>query len=636
MTVAPPRPLADHLRAGRRTTEDARAAIGLLALVAHRLADDEAARVLGEAAGRLAADTYALMALGRFNAGKSTLINALLAGRGFPADGVVPVGAEATTPTLIRLEYAEKPYVRILQGDGGYREPTFEQFRTGHVLDSREDRNAERFGDVVTCNVGMPVELLRQRLTLYDTPGTADTLSRDETTRAALLHCDAAIAVYRMGEYGFREVAAERLARAEHVQIFTVINTFGAPVTAAGRESAWNKLVLPRTGVEYAEQSLAAQHIHFIDARAALHARSAGADTFGTGLDDLEDDLAAFLLTERQRQHVSRYLHLAVEWRERLTATCRTRAIECWTAVDHAEQRRRTLEQERQRLRTMPDDIVEAVRTAERQADGEIKRDFAKELDVIGLELALRLPNTSLPSWKAGGFLARRLNAVNRSVLVRELADQAQRYAIERLRDWSTEMAEEVRFRAAQAIDEAAARLAALGSLATMPDTWSAADPAGRAGLIREITLPERPPAAWEQIGDFVRREFLTSAGIYSMAIVATMDVTVSMDGLATEFLDEPWTQLRTRLTEYERHLLLYSAATFGSCDGAVREHTAKAVAGMRARLDDDMRGLNVRIDTDRAELIRLNDLAADLDRAGAALTAATGAVTGQTATGDR
>ncbi|WP_432830689.1 dynamin family protein [Dactylosporangium sp. CA-092794] len=571
--------LAANLSAHRRATRDARAAIDTLAGVARYLDDGEAARALGEAADRLAGDAYALMALGRFNAGKSTLINALLAGH------VVPVGDEATTPTLIRIEYAEKAYARIVRDDGD-RELTLEQFRAGYALDSHEGTNAARFGGVVACHVGVPAELLRQRLVLYDTPGTAETLDRDETARAALLRCDAALAVYKIGEYGFREVAVERAAREAGIQIFTVVNTFGAPVTEDRRASAWNRLVLPATGIEYQGQSLADAHVHFVDARS------------GAGLDDLEADLAEFLLTERDEQHVRRYLRLARGTRERLIVTCRARASEHRAAADRAEQDLRSLEQELERVLADQHGVLDGVRTAERETADEIRRDFRRELGLVTAELRQRLPVASLPSWRSGGFIARRANALNRAALSREMAEAAGRYVAERFRVWSEDMAEEVRFRAGE-----------------VPGVVPPA------GLDRHVALRGLP-----LIGAVLRWDLSLIPAVYAtlaVTIILSMDATVTKGDLAKWYLGEPWDELRERLAEYERHLLRYATAVFEACGGAARERADATIAETRARIEDEARELTVRLDLHRAEVTRLDHLASDLDRAAGALTVA-------------
>jgi hypothetical protein len=431
--------LQHEMGAARRIAQEARQAIDDLAEVAGELENDAAVGALTTIGDMLADDSYALMALGRFNAGKSTLINALLAGSldlARPDQGIVPIGAEATTPTLIRLEYADDPYVRVTYTDDREHELTLEEFRSGFVLDSREASNSERFGDIVTCHIGLPAELLRQRVALYDTPGMAESLSRDEITRVALNRCDAAIAVYRMGEYGYHEVEAEHLAREENVAIFTVVNTFGDPVTDERHQSAWNKLVLPHQNIEYTGQDLAGQRIYFVDAQAALRARAAGAPTAGTGLDALERDLADFLLTERQSQHIARYVTAAVAQTEilgRATAAS-IEIVANETRIDLREQLA-ALKPRLTEIAHRRDRIPRTVSRSRRAAMSEVRTDFSRLMYDIERRLPGVLRGASLPSWRES-FVGSKFNAMRQRKLVEELSEVARGFGADEVRKW--------------------------------------------------------------------------------------------------------------------------------------------------------------------------------------------------------
>ncbi|WP_432830687.1 dynamin family protein [Dactylosporangium sp. CA-092794] len=445
--------LQDEMGAARRIAQSAREAIDDLAGVGRELENEAAVELLTGIGEKLSDDTFALMALGRFNVGKSTLINALLAGSldlARPDQGIVPIGAEATTPTLILLEYSDDPYVRVTCANGAERDQTLDQFRTGYVLDSNEARNAEQFGEITTCRIGLPAELLRQRVAIYDTPGMADSLGRDEITRDALQRCDAAIAVYRMGEYGHYEVEAEHLAREEEVQIFTVVNSFGQPVTDARHQSVWNKLVLPRTGIEYAGQDLAGQRVYFVDAQAALLARAAGAPTGGTGLDELERDLADFLLTERQSRHITRYVAAAVAQTEvlgRATAV----AIEIASRETRPDLIER-LEALRPRLAEIAhrrDRIPRTVMRARRAAMSAVRTDFSRLMYDIERRLPGVLRTAPLPSWRES-FVGSKFNAMRQRKLVDEMSEVARKFAADAVRDWR----ETARDLVAEQIDE--------------------------------------------------------------------------------------------------------------------------------------------------------------------------------------
>ena len=96
----------------------------------------------------------------------------------------------------------------------------------------------------------------------------------------------------------------------------------------------------------------------------------------------------------------------------------------------------------------------------------------------------------------------------------------------------------------------------------------------------------------------------------------------MTMASLTTDFLGEPWGQLRSHLVEYERQLLRYAEVTFEPHTAAAREHAARALSGAEAGIDDEIRDLDAQLEADRTELDRLNGLAADLDDVGATLAA--------------
>ena len=111
---------------------------------------------------KLDEEQFHLVVLGEFNHGKSTFVNALL------GEQILPAGITPTTATINHLVWSDVPRARAFLDDGTTVEVdpkaladfvTIEGSRTAHV------RHVE---------VGWPADILKDRLTLVDTPGVND------------------------------------------------------------------------------------------------------------------------------------------------------------------------------------------------------------------------------------------------------------------------------------------------------------------------------------------------------------------------------------------------------------------------------------------------------------------------------
>ncbi|MCS6915301.1 MAG: dynamin family protein [Myxococcales bacterium] len=111
---------------------------------------------------KLEEERFSVVVLGEFNHGKSTFVNALL---GAP---VLPAGITPTTATINHLVYAETPCARAVLVDG-----------TSCAIEPRSlaewvTIDGARTKEVQYVEVGWPAEILRDRVTLVDTPGVND------------------------------------------------------------------------------------------------------------------------------------------------------------------------------------------------------------------------------------------------------------------------------------------------------------------------------------------------------------------------------------------------------------------------------------------------------------------------------
>ncbi|UWE13861.1 dynamin family protein [Actinacidiphila bryophytorum] len=144
-------------------------------------------RAVARVGERLAEPALRLAVAGRLNAGKSTLVNALLGG------AVAATDATECTTVVTWYRHAERSSVQVLTR-GGER---YELPYGGSVV---LDRDA---GEIAEVTVSIPVDVLHRRYLVVDTPGL-DSMSRlDELSTAALRQAD--VLLYVMPHPGERD-----------------------------------------------------------------------------------------------------------------------------------------------------------------------------------------------------------------------------------------------------------------------------------------------------------------------------------------------------------------------------------------------------------------------------------------------
>ncbi len=131
-----------------------------------------------------------LAILGEFNAGKSTLVNAIVGAE------VAPTGILPTTATLNLLRGGAERRVRVVRKDGTTREGSYADVKP--LL-----ADAEREGAVVDhVEIVLPSELL-ERVWILDTPGSnAPHPEHEALAREALHRADAALWIFDAGQAG--------------------------------------------------------------------------------------------------------------------------------------------------------------------------------------------------------------------------------------------------------------------------------------------------------------------------------------------------------------------------------------------------------------------------------------------------
>jgi small GTP-binding protein len=331
-----------------------------------------AADLRGARIPKLDEERFHLVVLGEFNHGKSTFVNALLDA------AVLPAGITPTTATINHLVFAEKPRARALLDDG--RAVDVDPARVADWVTIEGKEVHDRGGESRYVEVGWPAEILRDRLTLVDTPGVNDlNEQRAEITYGYIPRADACLflldgsQVLKQSERTFLE---QRILRRSRDKLVFVVGKCDL-LSASERDEA---LAFCRTNLA----RIVDDPVVFAVSAKRWLAGDRGADT---GMPALLDHLAAWLAADKGRV----LLDNAVEDGQRAAAYLRShlgiKRAALSLALDELEARiarvRRELEHRKATLRAIHETIrseSQAIRATMRLDVEEFARAFAEAL----------------------------------------------------------------------------------------------------------------------------------------------------------------------------------------------------------------------------------------------------------------
>jgi GTP-binding protein EngB required for normal cell division len=136
---------------------------------------------------RLAEDRFNLMVVGRFNRGKSTLLNALL-GRSYLPTGIVPLTSVITT-----IRYGSRAQVLIHYVNSSFRSEVPLERLEDYVTQQSNPGNAK---GIAFAEIQLPVEILRRGYFFVDSPGLGSSIRENtRTTEQFIPEADAFILV---------------------------------------------------------------------------------------------------------------------------------------------------------------------------------------------------------------------------------------------------------------------------------------------------------------------------------------------------------------------------------------------------------------------------------------------------------
>lgn len=250
---------------------------------------------------RLAEDRFNLVVVGRFNRGKSSLMNAVLGSASLPV-GVVPL-----TSVITAVRYGSRPGATIhYRGERLGSEVPLDALAE-YVTQRGNPGNAR---GVAAAEVRLPAEILRRGFHFIDTPGLGSTIAENtRTTEAFIPQADAFVLVTSYeSALSAEEHVVLSAARASARRVFLVLNKQDL-VSAAERLEVERDL-----SARLAELRADSLELVSVSARDGLEARRRGdtAMLAASGIPDFERVLTRYLVAEKSREFLLRQCERAL------------------------------------------------------------------------------------------------------------------------------------------------------------------------------------------------------------------------------------------------------------------------------------------------------------------------------------
>jgi GTP-binding protein EngB required for normal cell division len=249
---------------------------------------------------RLSEDRFYLAVLGQHKRGKSSLMNAMI-GRDLLPTGILPV-----TSAIVALRYDSTLKIQIHQKSWSYpREIPLDQL-PDYVSEQGNPGNRKQ---VISAEIGVPVDLLRYGFYFVDTPGIGSAIAANTaTTKAFLPEADAAIFVTSF-DSPMNELELSFLDQIhQHVRkLFFVINK--RDLVSGSELAEVTAFVRLRIAERIGHTEF---RLYAVSANAQIAAAKEGNSMPGDpGIEELRKDLQTFLVTEKTREFLIRVAHRA-------------------------------------------------------------------------------------------------------------------------------------------------------------------------------------------------------------------------------------------------------------------------------------------------------------------------------------
>lgn len=236
----------------------------------------------------LAEDRFNLVTIGRYNRGKSSLMNALLTTDRLPM-GIVPLTSVITAVQYGSTERATLYY----HGTSLFMDVAIDELAR-HITETGNPGNSE---DIECAEIDLPATLLRSGFRFIDTPGLGSSIAANtRTTQRFLRQADAFLIVTSFdAPLTEEELAVMQRATAANARVFLAVNK--SDLLDAGDRA----VVLEHVRSTMASRFGDTVPIFPVSARLAMEAQHADDKAMrdASGIDALQQALVAFLVADK-------------------------------------------------------------------------------------------------------------------------------------------------------------------------------------------------------------------------------------------------------------------------------------------------------------------------------------------------
>lgn len=268
--------------------------------------DDERIHAIQRLLADLAENAFRLVLLGKYNRGKSSLMNAML-GHDWLPTGILPLTSVITT-----VRYGAREHISIrTEGSSLTHEIPLEELAQ-YVTEEHNPGNKKR---VEMAEVKLPSDLLRYGFLFIDTPGLGSGISANtDATRRFLSEVDAAIVL----------LSFESPLDQEDIDLLLALHGLGRKVFIVMNKADLVSEAVREKVTSFVRERLAEQlgggmpSVFAVSAREGLRARMAGDEQAlnESGLWQFEGQLTEFLRTEKADLFLQRAMQRTSEFVE--------------------------------------------------------------------------------------------------------------------------------------------------------------------------------------------------------------------------------------------------------------------------------------------------------------------------------